>query len=271
MGTSQSVVARLESGSIDARLSTLQRYAAAVGSQLELDVRPPGGTPMTDVQPGWFPERLPGHPVPGPRPGWLPGDPAPVPPPAADPSHLQPIGVQLDPLRADLDDQLLRRRIVRVSGRLDVPAAEAALARVLLADADGPDPIQLHLSCPDGDLAAAVVLAETLQLVRARLVALATGTVGGPVVGAYAAARHRQAHPHARFVLSEPRAAFRGGASQLAADVEVQTGQLRFLQETIAAATGRSTDDVAADMQLHRVLPADEAAAYGLVHEVVRR
>lgn len=228
-------------------------------------------------QPGYFPERLPGHPGPGPRPGWRPGDPtrpgdpARPGPPGAEPPRVQPIGVQLDPLRADLDDRLLRRRIVRVSGRLDGPAAEAALARVLLADADGPDPIQLHLSCPDGDLAAAVVLAETLQLVRARLVALATGTVGGPVVGAYAAARHRQAHPHARFVLSEPRAAFRGGADQLAADVELQTGQLRFLQETIAAATGRSTDDVAADMQLHRVLPADEAAAYGLVHEVVRR
>ncbi len=41
MGTSQSVVARLESGQIDARLSTLQRYAAAVGHQLQLGIRPP--------------------------------------------------------------------------------------------------------------------------------------------------------------------------------------------------------------------------------------
>jgi predicted transcriptional regulator len=41
MGTSQSVVARLESGEIDARLSTLQRYAAAVGRELELGVRRP--------------------------------------------------------------------------------------------------------------------------------------------------------------------------------------------------------------------------------------
>ncbi len=223
---------------------------------------PPGPGPL-----GRFPGQ-PGYPR---TPGWLPGDPVPVVRPDLLPPRAEPIGVRLDPLRADLDDQLLRRRIVRVAGRLDVPAAEAALARVLLADADGPDPIQLHLSCPDGDLTAAVVLAETLQLVRARLVALATGTIGGPVVGAYAAARHRRAHPNARFVLSEPRAEFGGRASQLAADVELQTGQLRFLQETIAAATGRSRDDVAADMQLHRVLVAAEAAAYGLVHEVVHR
>lgn len=35
MGTSQSAVARLESGQADVRLSTLERYAAAVGHLLD--------------------------------------------------------------------------------------------------------------------------------------------------------------------------------------------------------------------------------------------
>lgn len=35
MGTSQSVVARLESGALDVRLSTLERYAAAIGRELD--------------------------------------------------------------------------------------------------------------------------------------------------------------------------------------------------------------------------------------------
>ena len=35
MGTSQSAVARLESGGSDARLSTLERYATAIGVELE--------------------------------------------------------------------------------------------------------------------------------------------------------------------------------------------------------------------------------------------
>ena len=34
MGTSQSAVARLESGAADVRASTLERYAAAVGGQI---------------------------------------------------------------------------------------------------------------------------------------------------------------------------------------------------------------------------------------------
>ena len=40
MGTSQSAVARLESGELDARLSTLERYAAALGRTMEWQIRP---------------------------------------------------------------------------------------------------------------------------------------------------------------------------------------------------------------------------------------
>ena len=42
MGTSQSAVARLESGPADVRASTLERYAAAVGSQITWKLNRPG-------------------------------------------------------------------------------------------------------------------------------------------------------------------------------------------------------------------------------------
>ena len=42
MGTSQSAVARLETGTGDVRASTLERYAAAVGSQITWKVNRPG-------------------------------------------------------------------------------------------------------------------------------------------------------------------------------------------------------------------------------------
>lgn len=53
MGTSQSAVARLESGDVDVRASTLERYAAAIGSQITW--RPPG-RPDREVT-GGEPER----------------------------------------------------------------------------------------------------------------------------------------------------------------------------------------------------------------------
>jgi len=41
MGTSQSAVARLERGDVDARLSTVDRYAAALGHTVDWQVRSP--------------------------------------------------------------------------------------------------------------------------------------------------------------------------------------------------------------------------------------
>src|SRR6478672_4178564 len=41
MGTSQSAVARLESGEADIRLSTLERYAAALGQRLDFRLEEP--------------------------------------------------------------------------------------------------------------------------------------------------------------------------------------------------------------------------------------
>ena len=45
MGTSQSAVARLERGDLDARLSTLERYAAALGRTVDWQVRPSEESP----------------------------------------------------------------------------------------------------------------------------------------------------------------------------------------------------------------------------------
>ena len=43
MSTSQSVISRLEAGGVDVRLSTLERYAAAVGHRLEVRLHQPEG------------------------------------------------------------------------------------------------------------------------------------------------------------------------------------------------------------------------------------
>ena len=54
MGTSQSAVARLESGIADVRASTLERYAAAVGGQITWKLNQPGkpGEPAGLAGPG---------------------------------------------------------------------------------------------------------------------------------------------------------------------------------------------------------------------------
>jgi ribosome-binding protein aMBF1 (putative translation factor) len=48
MGTSQSAVARLEAGEADVRVSTLERYAAAIGGQISWQLRQGPAQPPRD-------------------------------------------------------------------------------------------------------------------------------------------------------------------------------------------------------------------------------
>jgi len=90
MGTSQSAVARLETGDADVRVSTLERYAAAIGSQVAWQARP-GRTQPGEDHPGL--ERAgQGHP------GQAQSDP----PQAGSPEAGSP---QAAPLRAELGQE----------------------------------------------------------------------------------------------------------------------------------------------------------------------
>ena len=87
MGTSQSAVARLEAGAADVRASTLERYAAAIGSEISwrLQDTPPGG------------ELPPPGPAPASGPGFGPGPGPPARPGYSGPPGLSPAAGPLAP------------------------------------------------------------------------------------------------------------------------------------------------------------------------------
>jgi ATP-dependent Clp protease protease subunit len=210
---------------------------------------PPTPSPPPPLPVPWPPPR----PEPGP-PAWPPG-----PPPAVPGSGLV----------LELADRLLARRSILLSGTLDGPAAAAAVARLMLLDADSGERVELHLSCPDGDLAAALVLAEAVDLLRAPVTAMLLGTVGGPVLAVVAAADRVSAHANASLVLREPRTSATGRADELLSAGEQHARQVAELCSRIATAAGRTPDEVAADLRAGRVLDAPRAVEYGLVDELL--
>jgi ATP-dependent Clp protease, protease subunit len=201
-----------------------------------------------------------GPPSPPDRPGW-PGRPAPG---AAPPAEA---GPGLEPWLAE---RLFDRRIVIIHGLVTGPSATNAAAALLTLDALASDPVQLHLSTPDGDLDAVFAIVDALDVMRAPVHAIATSEVGGGALGIYAAAPRRLAFPHARFRLAEPRVA---GIAGTADDVASAAGRhLRALEDLmvrIADATGQARSRVEDDLSAGRPLSAEEAKEYGLVHEIV--
>ena len=211
------------------------------------------------------------HPEPRPTPQPPGPVPWPTPLPWPEPSRVEFVPTPPTTLALDLADRLLARRIVVLTGPLGREEAGDAVARLMLLDADADEPIQLHLTCPDGDLDAALVLAETVDLLRAPVTAVLRGTVGGPVLAVVAAADHVQAHPHCILVLHEPRSTATGRADELASAADQHARQVGDLRARIATATSRDPQEVASDLRAGRVLDASQAVEYGLVDEVATR
>jgi ATP-dependent Clp protease protease subunit len=164
-----------------------------------------------------------------------------------------------------LREKLFARRIIPVTGPLEHDVATYTAAQVMLLDAAGTAPIEIHLDSPDGTLGAAFALIDTIDSVRAPVHVRCRGRIGGPAVGVVAVATHRSAAPHARFRLSEPTVEYAGTPEAALAATRQHRDLLWRFQARIARASGRPTEEVAEDMRRGRWLDAGEALVYGLI------
>jgi ATP-dependent Clp protease, protease subunit len=213
--------------------------------------------------PPWPPE------IPPLRPPVRPPEPParpPVPPPLI-PSWEEP-----DPrsVSKELADRLLDQRVILLGGRLDDTSANRAAAQLLVLNRrNSRSPIELHLACTDAELSASLALADAVDLVAAPVHAVVRGTLAGPAVAVLCSAQERAAHRHAVLVLSLPPTSAEGTAGQLAVLAEQHDRQVARLRELIAATTGRSAEDVGADLSTGRVLSGQEALDYGLLNRLL--
>jgi ATP-dependent Clp protease, protease subunit len=168
-----------------------------------------------------------------------------------------------------LDERLFDRRIVLVRGRLDAATANQVAGALLVLDMHGTDPVQLYISAPDGEMAAAFAIVDAIDAVRAPVHAVVTSEVGGAAIAVLAAAQRRIAFKHARIRLAEPRVATVAGTAD---EVTAAAGRyLRELEEMavrLAEVTGQTRSRIEDDLSTGRTFTAEEAREYGLIDEI---
>ena len=174
----------------------------------------------------------------------------------------------------DIYSRLLKERIIFFTGALDENVANLLIAQLLHLEADDPDKdIRLYINSPGGDMVALFAVYDTMQVVRADVSTVCIGQAASAaaVILAGGAEGKRFALPNARVLIHQPH----GGAQGQSADIEIQAREMVLLRErmieALALHTHQTEERIRTDIDRDYVVREDEAVAYGLVDEVLRR
>jgi ATP-dependent Clp protease protease subunit len=170
--------------------------------------------------------------------------------------------------------KLLEERIVFLGTPIDDISANDVMAQFMHLEYQAPDrDISLYINSPGGSFTAMSAIYDTLQYVSCDVETICLGQAGSSAAVLLAAGTpgKRSALPGARVVIHQP--AFtepvRGQASDLVIQAE-ELGRTRAqLEEMLALHTGRTVEQVSADIERDRIMNAQQALEYGLVDRIV--
>lgn len=168
-----------------------------------------------------------------------------------------------------LDSELYRRRTLQVAGDLGDETGSRLAAALMTMDAEGDEAIELRLTSSGGSMDAAFSLIDTIDLLGVPVRATAVGAVFGPAAFVLALCPLRRAAPSARIRLAEPTFSEQGRAQDLVAAAAAARARLDEVTRRVAAASGRTLEEIESATRTGRTFTAEEALALGLIDEIV--
>ena len=175
----------------------------------------------------------------------------------------------------DLNQRLLRERIVFLGTQVDQATANRICSELLLLEAEDPDrDISLYINSPGGSVTDGLAIYDTMQYVKCdiRTICLGMAASMGQFLLCAGTKGKRFALPHSRILMHQPSM---GGMQGQASDIAIQAEQIVYLKkmlaERIAFHTGQPLDRIEADSDRDRWFTADEALEYGFIDAVIDR
>ena len=179
------------------------------------------------------------------------------------------------PAVVDLNQRLLRERIVFLGSQVDQESANRICAELLLLEADDPKKdISLYINSPGGSVTDGLAIYDTMQYVSCDIRTICIGMAAsmGQFLLCAGAPGKRFALPHSRILMHQPHA---GGMQGQASDIAIQAEQIvymkKMLAERIAFHTGQPLEKIEADSDRDRWFTAQEALEYGFIDAVIDR
>lgn len=174
----------------------------------------------------------------------------------------------------DIYSRLLKDRIIFLDGEINDISADLAVAQLLFLDGqDIEKDINLYINSPGGAVTAGLAIYDTIQYVRSAVQTICLGQAASMAALILAAGTpgKRMVLPSSRVLIHQPW----GGVQGQARDIGIQSKEIiRLKKMTIdyfAKHTGKSTEQIAADMERDFYMPAEEAVAYGVADKILTR
>ena len=175
----------------------------------------------------------------------------------------------------DLNQRLLKERIVFLGSQVDQASANRICAELLLLEADdSKKDISLYINSPGGSVTDGLAIYDTMQYVSCDIRTIWIGMAAsmGQFLLSAGAPGNRFALPHSRILMHQPSA---GGMQGQASDIAIQAEQIVYLKkmlaERIAFHTGQTLEKIEADSDRDRWFTAQEALEYGFIDAVIER
>jgi ATP-dependent Clp protease protease subunit len=172
----------------------------------------------------------------------------------------------------DIFSLLLRERIVFLGQEVDDQIANLIISQMLYLEAQDPDKdICLYINSPGGMAYAGMAIYDVIQHVRPDVstICVGMGMSAAAMVLSGGARGKRLALPNARIMIHQGSAGARGAPS----DMEIQLREVlaitRRMAEIIAHHSGRSVEQVAADIDRDYFMTPEEAVEYGLIDAII--
>lgn len=193
------------------------------------------------------------------------------------PTSLVPMVIETDGRgeRAyDIFSLLLKERIVMLGTPINDQIANLIVAQLLfLAREDNTKPIRMYINSPGGQVYAGMAIYDTMQQVECPVSTVAVGFTAsfGTILLTAGTKGMRYALPNATIHMHQPL----GGAQGQASDIAIQAQEILRLRTTLNGIlshhTGQTIERIEKDTDRDLYMSAADAAAYGLVDEVLAR
>ncbi|MFC8677872.1 ATP-dependent Clp protease proteolytic subunit [Streptomyces griseorubiginosus] len=170
--------------------------------------------------------------------------------------------------------KLLEERIVFLGTPIDDISANDVMAQFMYLEHQAPDrDIALYINSPGGSFSAMSAIYDTMQYVGCDVATTCLGQAGSTAAVLLAAGTpgKRSVLPGARVVIHQPALTepVRGQASDLAIQADELLRVRARLEELLVRHTGRTAEQVSADIERDTVLDAQGALDHGLVDAIV--